>query len=116
LQEIFGTRADGKGVDLFKKYGVCMFSGKLGPKEKEGDMQTPEGFCEFFYFFFCRFASDGTTYRHRCSLGIQPQLAVSTVVQSRLPERVRGFVVCVARLTSGQTTGTIVRRRERAVM
>jgi murein L,D-transpeptidase YafK len=46
LKEIFGTRADGQGMGLFNKYGVCAFSGNVGPKEKEGDMQTPEGFCK----------------------------------------------------------------------
>lgn len=36
-----------KGADqyaLFKTYDVCYFSGELGPKLKEGDMQSPEGF------------------------------------------------------------------------
>ncbi|PCJ02712.1 MAG: 2-dehydro-3-deoxyphosphooctonate aldolase [Alphaproteobacteria bacterium] len=30
--------------DLFKTYNVCSKSGVLGPKLKEGDKQTPEGF------------------------------------------------------------------------
>ena len=29
---------------LFKNYPICYFSGKLGPKLKEGDLQSPEGF------------------------------------------------------------------------
>lgn len=29
---------------LFRRYPVCFWSGKLGPKLKEGDGQTPEGF------------------------------------------------------------------------
>ncbi|MGQ0527650.1 MAG: L,D-transpeptidase family protein [Alphaproteobacteria bacterium] len=29
---------------LFKNYPICNFSGNLGPKVKEGDMQAPEGF------------------------------------------------------------------------
>ncbi|MCO6359280.1 L,D-transpeptidase family protein [Roseivirga pacifica] len=29
---------------LFKTYEICSFSGKLGPKQKQGDMQSPEGF------------------------------------------------------------------------
>ena len=29
---------------LYKRYTVCTYSGKLGPKRKEGDMQSPEGF------------------------------------------------------------------------
>jgi murein L,D-transpeptidase YafK len=30
--------------DLFKTYAICQKSGTLGPKQKEGDLQTPEGF------------------------------------------------------------------------
>lgn len=29
---------------LFKSYDICLFSGNLGPKIKEGDRQSPEGF------------------------------------------------------------------------
>ena len=29
---------------LFRVYPICYFSGKLGPKVKQGDMQSPEGF------------------------------------------------------------------------
>ncbi|WP_183193478.1 L,D-transpeptidase family protein [Bartonella fuyuanensis] len=29
---------------LVARYGICKWSGKLGPKYKEGDLQTPEGF------------------------------------------------------------------------
>ncbi len=29
---------------LFKTYNICSKSGTLGPKQKEGDLQTPEGF------------------------------------------------------------------------
>jgi murein L,D-transpeptidase YafK len=28
----------------FKTYSICYFSGKLGPKTREGDLQSPEGF------------------------------------------------------------------------
>jgi murein L,D-transpeptidase YafK len=34
----------GKQFRLFKTYKICYFSGKLGPKTKEGDLQSPEGF------------------------------------------------------------------------
>ena len=30
--------------DLFQTYPICRASGKLGPKQKEGDEQAPEGF------------------------------------------------------------------------
>lgn len=33
-----------KQYDLFRTYNVCKKSGTLGPKLKEGDRQTPEGF------------------------------------------------------------------------
>lgn len=29
---------------LFKRYNICNFSGRLGPKTKNGDKQSPEGF------------------------------------------------------------------------
>src|SRR5262245_19369539 len=29
---------------LFRKYPICTFSGELGPKLREGDRQSPEGF------------------------------------------------------------------------
>ncbi|MFN7140265.1 MAG: murein L,D-transpeptidase family protein [Limisphaerales bacterium] len=32
-----------KSFELFRTYKVCTFSGKLGPKLKEGDKQAPEG-------------------------------------------------------------------------
>lgn len=30
--------------DLFKKWEICTYSGELGPKLREGDRQSPEGF------------------------------------------------------------------------
>lgn len=32
------------GYKLFKSYQICAWSGELGPKVKEGDRQSPEGF------------------------------------------------------------------------
>jgi len=34
----------GVTYELFKTYDICKFSGELGPKLKEGDKQSPEGF------------------------------------------------------------------------
>ena len=34
----------GAEYKLLKKYFICAYSGALGPKEKEGDKQSPEGF------------------------------------------------------------------------
>ena len=33
-----------KTFELFKTYPICKYSGELGPKQKEGDQQSPEGF------------------------------------------------------------------------
>lgn len=33
---------------LLKVYNICSYSGKLGPKLKEGDMQAPEGFYKVY--------------------------------------------------------------------
>lgn len=35
---------DGERFALFRTYPICNFSGELGPKLKEGDRQSPEGF------------------------------------------------------------------------
>ena len=35
---------NGDRFDLFKTYDICTFSGRLGPKLKTGDRQSPEGF------------------------------------------------------------------------
>ena len=37
------SQADG-GMELFKTYPICNYSGALGPKLQEGDRQSPEGF------------------------------------------------------------------------
>lgn len=41
--EVWLKKSSGK-YDLFKQYPICTFSGELGPKLKEGDLQSPEGF------------------------------------------------------------------------
>lgn len=41
--EIWLARADGT-YTFFKSYGVCRWSGELGPKLVQGDKQAPEGF------------------------------------------------------------------------
>ena len=35
---------EGSSYQLFKTYQICNYSGELGPKLKEGDRQSPEGF------------------------------------------------------------------------
>jgi len=41
--ELWVKHSSGK-YRLFKNYKICTFSGKLGPKQKQGDLQSPEGF------------------------------------------------------------------------
>ena len=41
--EIWKRSADGR-YRHFKTYDICSWSGKLGPKKREGDRQAPEGF------------------------------------------------------------------------
>ena len=41
--EIFAENADGK-FSVFKTWDICTWSGALGPKLKQGDGQSPEGF------------------------------------------------------------------------
>lgn len=42
--EIWGYDPHSRDYKLFKTYPICQKSGTLGPKTKEGDLQTPEGF------------------------------------------------------------------------
>lgn len=42
--EVWLKAADQSQYKLFKTYNFCAHSGTLGPKTKEGDLQTPEGF------------------------------------------------------------------------
>ena len=42
--EVWMSRGDGAGYALFAKYPICIWSGTLGPKLREGDRQAPEGF------------------------------------------------------------------------
>jgi len=41
--EIWKMKSDGRYA-LLKTYPMCRWSGQLGPKRREGDMQVPEGF------------------------------------------------------------------------
>ena len=41
--EIWKMKSDGR-YGLLKTYPICRWSGQLGPKKVEGDMQVPEGF------------------------------------------------------------------------
>ncbi|WP_273787576.1 L,D-transpeptidase family protein [Bartonella grahamii] len=43
LAEVWKQSRSGPFI-LVARYGICKWSGKLGPKYKEGDFQTPEGF------------------------------------------------------------------------
>ena len=41
--ELWVRQASGDYV-LFRNYGICTYSGALGPKLRQGDLQAPEGF------------------------------------------------------------------------
>lgn len=51
--------------ELFKTYEICNFSGALGPKLKEGDYQSPEG----FYFVTSRQLNPNSTFHLSFNLG-----------------------------------------------
>ena len=42
--EVWVQPADSEKFELFKTYEICYYSGDLGPKTKQGDGQSPEGF------------------------------------------------------------------------
>ncbi len=42
--EVWKQQTESGRYALLKKYDICKWSGKLGPKLKEGDRQAPEGF------------------------------------------------------------------------
>jgi murein L,D-transpeptidase YafK len=42
--EIWGRNNSEDTFTLIKEYPVCVLSGKMGPKRREGDLQVPEGF------------------------------------------------------------------------
>ena len=64
-------RTRGGEFKLFESYAICTWSGALGPKIKEGDRQSPEGFYTI------------TPGLH------EPELELLPRVQYRLPEQVR---------------------------
>lgn len=43
ILEVWKAKADNR-FDVIASYQICAWSGKLGPKQKEGDRQAPEGF------------------------------------------------------------------------
>jgi murein L,D-transpeptidase YafK len=48
--ELWVRPTDGTRFELLKTYDVCAMAGELGPKRKQGDNQTPEGFYAISYF------------------------------------------------------------------
>lgn len=43
ILEVWKAKSNGR-FDVIRSYEICAWSGKLGPKVKEGDRQAPEGF------------------------------------------------------------------------
>jgi len=48
ILEVWIKPKDSKEYKLLKTYDICSYSGKLGPKLKEGDHQAPEGFYKVY--------------------------------------------------------------------
>lgn len=44
IVELWGKNANSTTYKLFREYNICMSSGDLGPKRKQGDYQVPEGY------------------------------------------------------------------------
>ena len=44
IVELWGKDATSTTYKLFREYNICMSSGELGPKRKQGDYQVPEGY------------------------------------------------------------------------
>ena len=49
--EVWVKSTDSNEFKLFKIYEICYYSGDLGPKKKQGDKQSPEGF--YFVKLYC---------------------------------------------------------------
>ena len=67
--DIFGP------FELFKTYSICMVSGEVGPKRREGDLQVPEG---FYYITDLNSAS-----KYHLSLGINYPNSSDKILGSR---------------------------------
>ncbi|MBN2134552.1 MAG: hypothetical protein JW737_02370 [Acidobacteria bacterium] len=48
--ELWAAGKAGNKLTHIKDYAICMTSGELGPKRREGDLQIPEGFYEIVLF------------------------------------------------------------------
>ncbi|MCB9964463.1 MAG: murein L,D-transpeptidase [Rhodospirillales bacterium] len=44
IAEVWVQETGKKTYNIFKRYPICVFSGTLGPKLRQGDNQAPEGF------------------------------------------------------------------------
>lgn len=57
--------SDKNKYELYKTYGVCSFSGGLGPKKIEGDKKSPEG----FYYTHKSLLNPNSTYHLSFNIG-----------------------------------------------
>ncbi len=62
--EVWKAKDDGRFYH-FKTYPICTWSGKLGPKFKQGDKQTPEG----FYKVSARMMNPNSSYHLSFNIG-----------------------------------------------
>lgn len=67
--EVWKQRADGR-FGLLKTYPICRWSGKLGPKMKDGDRQAPEG----FYYVSAGLMNPQSHYYRSFNLGFPNKL------------------------------------------
>ena len=63
--ELFMKAPGGETFKLLKNYKICTFSGTLGPKQKQGDRQAPEG----FYFVPRKMMNPQSRYHLAFNLG-----------------------------------------------
>jgi murein L,D-transpeptidase YafK len=48
--ELWVRPTDGERFELLKTYSICAMAGEMGPKRRQGDNQTPEGFYAISWF------------------------------------------------------------------
>lgn len=102
---------------LIKTYKICMISGELGPKRKQGDLQIPEGFYHINRFnpYSNFYLSLGVNYPNASDkiLGVKGNLGGDIFIHGSCvtigclpitnPEIKELYIFCVEARNSGQT-------------
>jgi len=116
--ELWAKNSTDKTYKLIKEYKICMTSGSLGPKRKQGDRQIPEGFYHINRFnpYSNFYLSLGLNYPNKSDkiLGVKNNLGGdifihgSCVTVGCMPitnERIKElYIYCVEAKNSGQET------------